>query len=93
MYFCYFYSETIFPLCFAQLQQNYYSFREILHMIKLDDCDILQCDHLVENKRSPEHMICLVFKTSVSQGSDCSRVKLMGRTTNRHLAQLDLSKT
>jgi hypothetical protein len=35
-------------------------------------------------------MIRLVLKTSASHSSDCSSVRLMGRTTNKHLARLDL---
>jgi hypothetical protein len=62
-------------------------------MIKLDDYNILQCDHLVRNKLSLECMIYSAFNTSVSQGSDCSIVRLMGRTTNENLARLDPCRT
>jgi hypothetical protein len=35
-------------------------------------------------------MIRSALKTLVSHGSDCLGVRLMGRATNEHLAQLDL---
>jgi hypothetical protein len=47
-------------------------------MIKLDDCSILQHDHLVGNRPSPECMTYSVFENSASQGPNCSRVRLMG---------------
>jgi hypothetical protein len=62
-------------------------------MIKLDDCIILQHNRLVGNKPSLECMKCSTFKTLVSQSFDCSRVRLIHRVTNEHLAWLDLCKT
>jgi hypothetical protein len=92
MYLFYFYNEITLPLYFAQLQHKYYSFHERLHLVKLDDYSILQRDHLVKNKPNPECMICSGFKTSVSHGSDSSRVRLIGHMTNEHLACLDLNE-
>jgi hypothetical protein len=74
----------------TNLQCNPYLSCESLFLIKLDDCSILQCDHLVRNRPSPECMICSTLKTSASHGSDCSSVRFMGRVTNEHLAWLDL---
>jgi hypothetical protein len=66
-------------------------------MVKLDDCSILQHDHLVRSKPSLECMTCSAFKTQylkalTIQESD-SLATLIGHTTNEHLAWLDMSKT
>jgi hypothetical protein len=74
------------------LQCNPYSSRERLFLIKLDDCSILQRDHLVRNRQSPECMIRSALKISASHGSDCSSVRLTGRVMNEHLAWLHLGE-
>jgi hypothetical protein len=63
---------------------------ERLCLIKLDECNILQRDHLVKNRLSPECTVPSALKTLVSHDSNFSSVKLMGHTTNEHLAQLEL---
>jgi hypothetical protein len=76
----------------TNLQCNPYSSRERFFLIKLDDCSILQCDHLVRNRSSPECMIRSALQTSASHGFDCSSVRLMGRVMNEHVAWLDLGE-
>jgi hypothetical protein len=55
----FYYNMVYFKLCFysTNLQCNPYSSRERLFLIKLDDCSILQRDHLVRNRPSPECMM------------------------------------
>jgi hypothetical protein len=92
MYSYYYYNMIYFKLCFnsIKLQCNTFSSHERHDRIKLDDYNILHRDHLVRNRPSPECMIHLVLKTSASHDSDCSSVRLMDCTTNKHLAWLDL---
>jgi hypothetical protein len=61
-----------------------------LHLVKLDDYNILQRGHLVQNRSSSKCMICSALKTSASHDSDCSSVRLMGCAINEHLVRLDL---
>jgi hypothetical protein len=59
-------------------------------LIKLDDSNILQRDHLVRDRLSFGRMICSTLKTLASHGSDCSNDSLVVCATNEHLAWLDL---
>jgi hypothetical protein len=53
MYLCYSYNMMFFALFFIWFQTIFYLSRERLYMIKLDDYNILQRDHLVRNRSSP----------------------------------------
>jgi hypothetical protein len=61
-----------------------------LCLIKRDDYNILQHDHIVLNRSSSERMIYSALKTLASHGSNCSSVRLMGHATNEHLARFDM---
>jgi hypothetical protein len=48
---------------------------------------------LSQKQTDSECMTCSVFENSASHDFECSRVRPMGRATNKHLARLDLRKT
>jgi hypothetical protein len=65
---------------------------ERLHMVGLDDCNILQPGDLVGSRQRGTHDSIIIQNLS-SQDFACTSSQSLSRTTKEHLAQHDLRQT
>jgi hypothetical protein len=65
---------------------------ERLHMVRLDDCNILQPRYLIGSRQRGTHDSIIIQNLS-SQDVACTSSQSLSHTTKEHLAQHDLRQT
>jgi hypothetical protein len=79
-------------ICFILCKQQLYLSCQTLRMARLDDYNILQPEHLVENRLGWAHDLISV-QNLISHGFACTSSQAMSRVTKEHLAWHDLGET